>query len=294
MALKKRPGIPSRNVESNLALNWPASSNGHYYMRMEMQAGTWEGATPDQSEIIQTSGGWKGGHTAAHSPAATGQSTSDSLFQLIHSDYRRYRAAGAKNPLSVILFTQGFWASSVFRFSHWARERLDLPGLRLIVRGLCILLQKFIEAFTGISIPAKCNIGSGFYVGHFGGIFIDADCRLGNTCNIAQGVTIGKGGRGDFWGVPALGDRVHIGANAVLLGNISIGDDAVIGPGAVVMISVPPRGVAMGNPARVIGTDGSFEMVHYDHMEEDPARKLSLEAALAGKKDPTSTSAKNG
>ena len=263
-------------------------------MRMQMQAGTWEGSAPDQSEIIRANGGRKEGHTAAHSPAATGQPTSDSLFQLIYRDYRRYCAAGAKNPFSVILFTQGFWASAVFRFSHWARKRLDFPGLRLIARALCILFQKFIEVFTGISIPAKCNIGAGFYIGHFGGIFIDGDCRLGSNCNIAQGVTIGKGGRGDLWGIPAFGDRVHIGANAVLLGNITIGDDAVIGPGAVVMSSVPPRGVVMGNPARVIGADGSFEMVHYDHMEEDPARKLSLEAALAGKKAPTSTSAKNG
>lgn len=263
-------------------------------MRMQMPADTWEGASADQAKMIRTNGGWMVGHTAVDSVAATRSYASHSLLQLIHSDYRRYRAAGAKKPFSVILFTQGFWASTVFRFSHWARERLDLPGLRLIVRVLCILLEKFIELFTGISIPPKCNIGAGFYIGHFGGIFIDGDCRLGSNCNIAQGVTIGKGGRGDLWGIPALGDRVHIGANAVLLGNITIGDDAVIGPGAVVMSSVPPRGVVMGNPGRVIGTDGSFEMVHYDHMEEDPARKLSLEAALAGKKAPTSTSAKNG
>ena len=166
----------------------------------------------------------------------------------------------------------------MFRLSRWALDRLTLPGLRIIVNALGIVFQKFIEVLTGISIPARCNIGSGLYIGHFGGIFIDSDCRLGENCNLAQGVTIGKGGRGELQGVPILGDRVHVGANALILGKVTIGDDAVIGPGAVVMSSVPPCGMAMGNPARVIGWDGSFELVHYDNMENDPARKLVLKA----------------
>ena len=71
----------------------------------------------------------------------------------------------------------------------------------------------------------------------------------------------------------AQDDRVHMGANAVILGKITIGNDAVIGPGAVVMNSVPPCGVAMGNPARVVGDSGSFEFVNYDGMENDSERK---------------------
>jgi serine acetyltransferase len=65
----------------------------------------------------------------------------------------------------------------------------------------------------------------------------------------------------------------------VILGKITIGDDAVIGPGAVVMNSVPARGVALGNPARQVGSGGSFEFVNYDYQEEDPARRLSLQQA---------------
>jgi serine acetyltransferase len=73
---------------------------------------------------------------------------------------------------------------------------------------------------------------------------------------------------------------VHIGVNAVILGKITVGDDAVIGPGAVVMSSVPPCGVAMGNPARIVGHTGSFEFVSYDDKENDPARKAALERQL--------------
>ena len=239
---------------------------------MQMQAGTWGAESPataqESSErIFDRKADEAGSHINTAAPS------SGSLWPTIYTDYRRYRAAGARNAFSVIALTQGFWASAVFRISHWALDRCRVPGLRLIIKALCLCFQKIIEILTGICIPATCNIGRGLYIGHFSGIFIDSEARFGSNCNIAQGVTIGKGGRGELHGVPALGDRVHVGANAIVLGKITVGNDAVIGPGAVVMSDIPPRGVAMGNPARVIGLTGSFEFVNYDNMENDPARK---------------------
>ena len=76
----------------------------------------------------------------------------------------------------------------------------------------------------------------------------------------------------------SISPTATIGSNVTIGAFVTIGDDAVIGPGAVVMSSVPPCGVAMGNPARVIGWEGSFELVHYDNMENDPARKLALQS----------------
>jgi serine O-acetyltransferase len=230
-------------------------------MGMPIQAGAWGEESPNARVIVESDSG-----------RTIGQRRQP-LRRLIHHDYRRYRAAGAKSALPVIILTQGFWASAVFRLSHWALDHFRIPGLRIVIKAGCVLSQKFIEILTGICIPARCNIGPGLYIGHFGGIFIDSESRIGENCNIAQGVTIGKGGRGELHGVPVLGDRVHVGANAVILGNITIGNDAVIGPGAVVMNSVPPCGVAMGNPARIVGDSGSFDFVHYDGMENDPARK---------------------
>jgi serine O-acetyltransferase len=140
-----------------------------------------------------------------------------------------------------------------------------------------VILQKFVELLTGISIPAGCIIGAGLYIGHFGGIFVDEACRIGTNCNLSQGVTIGQGGRGEERGVPVLGNRVHVGANAIILGKIEIGDDAVIGPGALVLNSVPPSGIVMGNPGRVVGNSGSFDFVIYDNMDRDPERRRALE-----------------
>ena len=51
---------------------------------------------------------------------------------------------------------------------------------------------------------------------------------------------------------PILGDRVQVGAGAVILGAVRIGDDAIIGANAVVLQDVPAGAVAVGNPARVL------------------------------------------
>jgi serine O-acetyltransferase len=200
---------------------------------------------------------------------------------MLYRDYRRHRATGTRSAVAVVLLSQGYWATAVYRISHWAKVRLRVAGVRVVVNAGCVLLQKMVEVMTGISIPAGCEIGAGLYVGHFGGIVIDVESRLGQNCNLSQGVTLGVGGRGELEGAPVLGDRVHVGANAVVLGRITIGDDAVIGPGAVVMSSVPACGIAMGNPARVVGNLGSFDFVIYDDMESDPDRKRALQQRWA-------------
>ncbi|KAJ6828296.1 putative serine acetyltransferase 1 [Iris pallida] len=52
---------------------------------------------------------------------------------------------------------------------------------------------------------------------------------------------------------PKIGDGVLIGAVVTILGNIRIGEGAKIGAGSVVLIDVPPRTTAVGNPVRLVG-----------------------------------------
>ncbi len=71
------------------------------------------------------------------------------------------------------------------------------------------------------------------------------------------------------------------------LGDVEVGDDALIGAGAVVVRSVPARAVVVGNPARIISYKGSFDLIRYPGMESDPARIASLDAARAQRGIPT-------
>ena len=201
----------------------------------------------------------------------------------IARDFRRYRVT--RDPaLRTLFLSQGFWASCVYRASRAAIERGGFA--EWIGRPLAAVAQKLIEIVTGISLPPACEIGDGLYIGHFGSIVLAPQARLGHNCSLAQNVTIGVAPSSEGRGAPTIGNRVFIGAHSVIVGRITIGDDAVICAGSGVNRSVPARAGVMGNPARVVSYEGSFDYVFYDGMDVDPARRASLEKVKSLKVGP--------
>lgn len=150
-----------------------------------------------------------------------------------------------------LLTVQGFIAVATYRLGSFI---YSLPrGLSLPLRAVHHVLQKLVEITTGIMLPVGVEAGSGLYIGHFGGIVINGGVRIGTDCKISHGVTIGTKGAGRGSGVPTLGDKVYIGAGAVVMGNIHVEDRAIIGANAVVIKDVPQGVIVGGVPARVIG-----------------------------------------
>ena len=105
---------------------------------------------------------------------------------------------------------------------------------------------------TLIQIPARTEIGEGFYIGHSGRIIINPDAKLGKNMNISTGVTIGQENRGARKGCPKFMGNCWIGTNAVVVGNITIGEDVLIAPLTFVNFDVPPHSIVVGNPAKII------------------------------------------
>jgi serine O-acetyltransferase len=161
-------------------------------------------------------------------------------------DVKRYRGVS----FAYLFFEQGLWAILVYRFGRWARG-IRIPLLGLFLRLIAFLLFKIIEMTTGISVPASAEIGRGFYIGHFGGIILHSDVKMGENCSIGPGVLIGTRGLGNK-GVPRIGHNVYIGVGAKVLGDITIGDDVRIGANAVVVRSVPAGATAVGIPAKIL------------------------------------------
>lgn len=178
------------------------------------------------------------------------------LFALIRSDYRKYSRYGGRF-FGIVFMTQGFWALYQYRWAHYFYSKVKIPLIRQFLLLLMLVWQKGIEIMTGISIPYSAKLGHSFYIGHFGGIILNPQSVFGNDCNISQGVTIGISGRGENRGVPVIGDRVYIGANAVVAGNIAIGNDAVIGACSFVGADVADNAVVSGVPAVVLSGSGS-------------------------------------
>lgn len=83
------------------------------------------------------------------------------------------------------------------------------------------------------------------------GVVIDEDVVIGNNCSIYQNVTIGKKYSAEGKS-PVIGDNVRIYANACVVGDIKIGNNAIIGAGAIVLHDVPANAIVAGNPAKVI------------------------------------------
>ena len=81
------------------------------------------------------------------------------------------------------------------------------------------------------------------------GIFISRDAQIGEDCWIYQNVTIGEVNKK----APVIGDRCLIGAGAVVVGGVTIGNDVKIGAGAVVSTDIPDGCTVVSQPARIIG-----------------------------------------
>ena len=112
---------------------------------------------------------------------------------------------------------------------------------------------------THIQIPARTEIGEGFYIGHSGRVIINPDAVLGKNMNISTGVVIGAENRGKRKGAPHFEGECWIGANAVIVGNVSIGKDVLIAPLSYVNFDVPSHSIVIGNPAKIIHRENATE-----------------------------------
>ena len=108
--------------------------------------------------------------------------------------------------------------------------------------------------FLGVELRYKTRIGPGLRLFHAHALVVHEDTVIGADCTLRQSTTIGNkpAADGSEGGCPVLGNRVDVGANAVILGPIRIGDGAIIGAGSVVLKDVPPGAVVAGNPARIL------------------------------------------
>ena len=102
----------------------------------------------------------------------------------------------------------------------------------------------------GIELDYQTEVGPGLSLQHGTGLVVHQKARIGSGCTVRHGVTLG--GRVKNGPLPVLGNGVEIGANAVLLGRIVVGDRSVVGAGSVVLQDVPPRSVVAGNPAKIL------------------------------------------
>lgn len=141
-------------------------------------------------------------------------------------------------------------ATDSFRIVCLHRLRVALARWRVPVVGH--LLRVLQGVLHGIEIDKRVRLGYGAYFVHTFGTVIGGDARVGDRVQFMGNNTVGTSKDN---GYPTIGDDVTVGVGARILGPVRIGDGAVIGANAVVLIDVPPGGVAVGVPARLVSRD---------------------------------------
>lgn len=158
-----------------------------------------------------------------------------SLIALWREDRERHRGNA---------FSPGFQALAVHRFGVWVLGLKPSPAAWVLCR-LYSLINWVTRSFHGIELPAKTRIGRRTRFAHQGGVVLHMGCTVGDDCLIRHNVTIGLLRDGPGSKPPRVGNRVEIGAGAVILGDVSVGDDAVIGANVVVRKDVPAKAVVL-------------------------------------------------
>jgi serine O-acetyltransferase len=144
---------------------------------------------------------------------------------------------------------QSLWPIWVYRFGRRI-ERRHAGLTKKVLLFAYWSLFRFVETWTGISLPKSCSIGKGLRIWHFGCIFVNGAAVIGENCTLRQGVTIGN--RHEGGPSPVIGDNVEFGAYAQILGGIRVGNNCQIGAMAVVLMDIPDGATAVGQPARII------------------------------------------
>lgn len=172
----------------------------------------------------------------------------------------------------------GFRAICMYRMSH----ELWLNGQKDEARKLNYEAHKE----TGCDIHPGATIGKRFFIDHATGVVVGETSIVGDDVTLYQGVTLGgvsfkKGEKRH----PTIGNRVVIGCNATVLGDITIGDDVRIGAGSVVLKDVPHNCTVVGVPGKIVkmngvSIDGSEILNHNDLPDYTENRLQELEAEI--------------
>ena len=154
----------------------------------------------------------------------------------------------ARSGLEIILLYPGFKALRSHKRAQWFLNH-KMPFTARLISQRC-------AHKTGIEIHPGAKIGRRVCIDHGTGIVIGETTEIGDDCMIYQGVTLGGTGKDVGKRHPTLENGVMVGAGAKVLGPITIGHNAKVAAGAVVVHDVEPNATVVGVPGSMVRLDG--------------------------------------
>ncbi|KAJ8625673.1 hypothetical protein MRB53_034203 [Persea americana] len=180
-----------------------------------------------------------------------------------------------------LLYFKGYHALQSYRIAHalWNQGH----------KVLALALQSRISEVFAVDIHPAAKIGEGILLDHGTGVVVGETAVVGNKVSLMQGVTLGGTGKEIGDRHPKIGHGALIGAMATILGNIDIGQGAMVAAGSLLLKSIPPHSMAAGQPAKVVGyiedqdasltmrqdaTKDFFELVAVNYVDGNLLRKI--------------------
>lgn len=174
----------------------------------------------------------------------------------------RERDPAIKSPMEVLLYPS-FRVMLKYRRAH----RLYEKGHYFLARWI----SQRAARKTGIEIHPGAVIGKGLFIDHGSGVIIGETTVIGDNVTLYQGVTLGGNGKETGKRHPTICDNVMISAGAKLIGSFTVGENAKIGAGSVVIREVPPNSTVVGVPGHVVKqNDIRVPRKTMDHQMPDP------------------------
>ncbi len=180
------------------------------------------------------------------------------MFRLLREDLQTVfkKDPAARSTLEVLFCYPGLHAIWNHRVAHFLWKH----KIRLLGR----MMSHTARFVTGVEIHPGATIGRRFFIDHGMGVVIGETSEIGDDVLLYQGVVLGGTTHEKKKRHPTLGNNVVVGAGAILLGDIVIGDEARVGAGSVVVTSLEPRTTAVGVPARVVRRGRPEEALEHD------------------------------
>lgn len=166
------------------------------------------------------------------------------FWKIVAEDFRVHRRDITK---------PGFQTLFVHRVGVYATSLPRILSLPLDI--FYALGYRFCRAFYGIEVRRTAQLGRRLEIGHQHGIVLHDYLRIGDDCVIRQGVTFGISNEWEPGKGPVVGNHVSFGVGAVIVGNVTIGDNVSVGPNCVVSADVPSDRTLFIPPPRVIPRD---------------------------------------
>ncbi|MCH3910175.1 MAG: serine O-acetyltransferase [Bacilli bacterium] len=145
------------------------------------------------------------------------------------------RDPAARSNLEIFLLYPSVKIMRRYRIAHYLWKH----GCKFLAEWIMEVGKKR----TGIEIHPGCQIGKNLFIDHGSGVVIGETAIIGDNCTLYHGVTLGGTRFDKVKRHPTLGNCVMVGAGAILLGDITIGDCSRIGANEVVRHDVPPQSV---------------------------------------------------